>query len=120
MDAAEVTRRAEERFYGIYLDLLTFLTALHRGVARISKGGFPPWECPRTPTYAHAHCTNHPPIILNFRVMQNFAVFADRSASAISVVPRLPMRAGAAKTKTANISSGALRGDSAKVYGNSI
>ena len=29
-----------------------------RGVARISKAIFPPRECPRTPTYAHAHCTN--------------------------------------------------------------
>ena len=36
------------------------------------------------------------------------------AASAISVAPRLPMRAGAAKIKTAKISSDALRGDSAK------
>ena len=48
-------------------------------------------------------------------MVQNLVVFADRSASAktaasaISIAPRLPVRAGAAK-----ISSDALRGDSAK------
>ena len=58
----------------------------------------------------------------NFRLVQNFAVFADRLASAkiktakiaasvISMAPRLPVRTGAAKIKTAKISSGALRGE---------
>ena len=61
----------------------------------------------------------------NFRIVQNFAVFVNRSASAriktakiaasaISLALCLPVRAGAAKIKTAKISSGALRGDSAK------
>ena len=61
-------------------------------------------------------------IVGNFRAVQNFTVFTDRSASAkiktaasaISIAPRLPVRAGTAKIKTAKISSGALRGDSAK------
>ena len=38
--------------------------ALHkecRGVARILKGAFPLWDCPRRPLYAHAHCTNSAP-----------------------------------------------------------
>ena len=53
-------------------------------------------------------------------MVQNFAVFADRSASAkiktakiaastISVAPRLPVFVGVAKIKTVKISSGALR-----------
>ena len=61
----------------------------------------------------------------NFRVVQNFAVFTDRSASAkiktakiaasaISIAPCLSVHADAAKIKTAKISSGALRGDSVK------
>ena len=43
----------------------------------------------------------------NFRVVQNFAVFTDRSASAkiaasaISIAPHLPVRADARKIKTA-------------------
>ena len=58
-------------------------------------------------------------------MVQNFAVFADRSASAkiktakiaastISIAPCLPVRTGAVKIKTAKISYGAIRGDSAK------
>ena len=51
-------------------------------------------------------------------MVQNFAVFADRSVSAktaaSAIAPRLPVRAGATKIKTAKIYSGALRGDSAK------
>ena len=54
-----------------------------------------------------------------FRVVQNFALFADRpasakiktakiAASAIFVAPRHPVRAGAAKIKTAKISSRAI------------
>ena len=63
----------------------------------------------------------------NFHVVQNFAVFTDRSssakiktakiaASAISIAPRLPVRTDAAKIKTAKIFSEALgpRGDSTK------
>ena len=65
------------------------------------------------------------PILGIFRVVQNFVIFADRSASvkikiekiaasAISIAPHLPVRAGTAKVKTTKISPGALRGDSAK------
>ena len=64
-------------------------------------------------------------IVEIFSVVQNFAIFADRSASAkiktakitastISIAPCLPVCAGTAKIKTTNISSDALRGDSAK------
>ena len=62
----------------------------------------------------------------NFRVVQNFAVFAYRlisvkiktakiAASAIFIVPLPPRaRTGTTKIKTLKISSGALRGDSMK------
>ena len=64
-------------------------------------------------------------IAVNFHVVQNFAVFADRSvsakiktakiaASAICIAPHLPVCASAAKIKTAKISSGALGGNSIK------
>ena len=57
-------------------------------------------------------------------MVQNFTIFADRSASAkiktvkiaasaISIAPCLPVT-GAAKIKTVKIFSGVLRGDSAK------
>ena len=60
-------------------------------------------------------------IARHFRMVQNFAIFADRSAStkikiakiaasAISIEPRLSVHVGAAKMKTTKISSGALRG----------
>ena len=68
----------------------------------------------------HVYC-----IAGNFRVVQNFTIFVDRSAfttiktvriaaSAISIAPRLPVRAGAAKIKTTTISVGAFRDDSEK------
>ena len=58
-------------------------------------------------------------------MVQIFAIFADRSASAkiktekiaasaISIAPRFTMHAGTAKIKTVKIFSGALRGDSTK------
>ena len=60
-------------------------------------------------------------------MVQNFAIFTNRyrlasakiktarsAASTISLAPRLPVRAGAAKIKTTKISSGTLRGDSVK------
>ena len=59
----------------------------------------------------------------NFRVVQNFAVFVDRSPpekiktakiAASAIAPHFPVRAGAAKIQTAKISSGALRGNSTK------
>ena len=55
----------------------------------VSSAGVPAYA------YIHAHCTNTPPIIPKFRVVQNLAVFADTAkitASAISPCVRAPRK----------------------------